>query len=1196
MFRQIAGFEFRYHVRSPLFWVTALIFALLTFGSIASDSVRIGGIAGNVKKNSPFAVAVTLQTMAIFAVFIMAAFVSNVVVRDDETGFGQIVHSTRVSRFDYLFGRFTGAFAAGCAAFISVPLGLLLGSVMPWLDPETLGPFRPGDYLYAYFAVALPTLVVMAAFCFALATITRSMFGTYIGLVAMLMTYFVSVAFLSRPEFERIVALIDPFGGGAYGYATKYWTAAERNTRLPEIAGLILWNRVIWFSVGFVFLTAAWLLYRPERKGVSRFRKRAVEPATQHAPAPGTSRPLAKPRHDAATARTQLLALARFDMKAVFRSPAFFVLLGIGFINSIGGLWFANQDLYGNAFYPVTRLMIQTLNGAFTLIPLIVAIYYAGELVWRGREQRIQELVDATPAPEWTFVLPKVLAITLVLLATVAAGIAAAIAVQMFRGYTRFELANYFIWYVLPWTIDVTQLAVLALFIQVLVPHKFVGWLVMLVVIVSQIVLARLGYEHNLYQYAAGPDVPLSDMNGQGHFAADRAWFRAYWTAAAVILVALTNALWRRGDAGSLRVRLRALPRRLAGRASWVTVAATTMLVAVGGYIFYNTNVLNEYRTQLDDEERAAALEKALLGFEAAPQPRIVDVELNVEIFPRQLRVATTGRYTIENREPAALREIHVRWARDTDLQRLDLPGARLRQEFEGFNYRIYDLEPPLAAGARADMRFATVREQRGFRNARNQVDIIGNGTFLNNMLIAPFLGMGREELLLDRAKRRKYGLPPEHRLPKLEDEAARATHYLRRDTDWTTADITVSTNADQLAIAPGYQVSEQVANGRRVVRYRTDAPIMHFFSIQSAAYAVKRDSWNDVDLAVYYHPSHAYNVDRMIAGMKRSLDYFTANFSPFQFKQLRILEFPAYRTFAQSFATTIPYSESIGFIASADDPEKIDLVTYVTAHEVGHQWWGHQVMGGELQGMTVLVETLAQYSALMVMEHLYGPDQIRKFLRFELDRYLRSRGGELIEELPLQRVENQPYIHYQKGSLVMYLLKDIVGEDAINRALRGLIGEFAFKGAPYATSRDLLRYLRAEAGSEHQQLITDLFENITLYDVKVTGARKQARADGQWDVALEIDARKLYADGEGRENEAALEEPFDVGIFTAEPGKKDFTPAAVLLFERKPIRSGRQTLNLVTAREPTFAGVDPYNKRVDRNSEDNVRAIDQAR
>ena len=107
---------------------------------------------------------------------------------------------------------------------------------------------------------------------------------------------------------------------------------------------------------------------------------------------------------------------------------------------------------------------------------------------------------------------------------------------------------------------------------------------------------------------------------------------------------------------------------------------------------------------------------------------------------------------------------------------------------------------------------------------------------------------MGRDGLLQDRAKRRKYGLPPELRLPKLEDEGARANHYLRHDSDWVTADITVSTDADQLAIAPGYQVSETHRDGRRIVRYRTDAPIMHFFSIQSAAYAVKRDRWNDVE------------------------------------------------------------------------------------------------------------------------------------------------------------------------------------------------------------------------------------------------------------------------------------------------------------------------------------------------------------
>jgi aminopeptidase N len=323
---------------------------------------------------------------------------------------------------------------------------------------------------------------------------------------------------------------------------------------------------------------------------------------------------------------------------------------------------------------------------------------------------------------------------------------------------------------------------------------------------------------------------------------------------------------------------------------------------------------------------------------------------------------------------------------------------------------------------------------------------------------------------------------------------------------------------------------------------------------------------------------------------MKASLDYFTTHFSPFQFRQVRILEFPSYARFAQSFANTIPYAEGIGFIADYRDPDKIDMVTYVTAHEVGHQWWGHQVISADQQGGTFIVESLAQYSALMVMEQMYGPEQIRKFLKYELDRYLRQRGGEVLEELPLARVENQPYIHYQKGGLALYLLKDQIGADKVNEALRGLLAEFAFKGAPYANSTDLIRRFREVAGPEHQQLITDLFEKITLYDVKVTDVKTQRRADGRWDVTLEVDARKLYADGKGKESEAPLAQTFDVGFFKVEPGQKGYDKSSVIAVDRMPVRSGKQTLRLVSPQEPKFVGVDPFNKWIDRNSDDNIK------
>ena len=303
-------------------------------------------------------------------------------------------------------------------------------------------------------------------------------------------------------------------------------------------------------------------------------------------------------------------------------------------------------------------------------------------------------------------------------------------------------------------------------------------------------------------------------------------------------------------------------------------------------------------------------------------------------------------------------------------------------------------------------------------------------------------------------------------------------------------------------------------------------------------------------------------------------------------------MEFPDYGSYAQSFPNTFAWSEGLGFIADLRDPTKIDYVTYVAAHEFGHQWWAHQIVGSNQQGMTALSETLAQYSALMVMEKKYGRDQIRRFLKFELDRYLRARGTERLEEMPLFRVENQQYIHYQKGGLVMYLLRDQLGEDAVNRALRRLLAQYAFQGAPYPRSLDLVAALRAEAPADKQALITDLMERITLYDVKTTGATAVRRADGRWDVTVTVDARKLYADGQGKETNSPLNESFDVGLFSAEPGKGRFDQGDVILLERRQVRTGVQTLRFVTARKPLFAGVDPYNKWIDRNSDDNVRAV----
>ena len=1193
MFGQIARFELRYQLRNPVFWTVAILFFLLTFGSMTIDQIKIGGGA-NVHKNAPVAIAQIHQILSIFFMFVTTAFVANVIVRDDESGFGPMVRSTRVSKTDYLLARFLGAFGAAALAFAAVPLAIWLGSLMPWVDAETLGPNRLGDYAYAYFLLALPNVFLTSAIFFAVATMTRSMMYSYLGVVVFLVLYLsVNAVLRAKPDWRPVGSYFELFGLGAFGTTTRYWTISESNGGMPVFAGVLLWNRVIAIAVGLVAICIAWARFSFSERGVSKRRlrkqQRAAQKLAETSPVIASVLPSARP--DAAR-WTRLLSRCRFEMALVFRSPAFLVLLLVGIFNSLGGLLFANE-MFGAPIRQLTFAVIGTLQGSFTIIPLIIAIYYSGELVWRDRERGMHEIVDATSLPNWAYLIPKVLAITGVLFATTIASVVTACIVQLVRGQTDLALDQYLAWYVLPTTVDALILAILAVFVQALSPNKYVGWAIMVVYLVGTITLTNMGFEHPLYQYGSTGNVQLSDMNGDQVGGGRAWWLRLYWGAAALALCVFAHLLWRRGTETRLKTRLTQVPQRLIGTPGVVLAASLVAMIATGAYLYHDMDVLNTYRTAQDGERRLADYEKKYLKYETLKQPSITDMRIAVALYPDQRRMAANGSYTFVNDTGAPLSDLHVRLMDDhTRLGTVTIPGARAVMTDADLQYRIYRFATPLAPGARGTMAFTVTRWQRGMVANNDDTRLVGNGTFLNNGEFAPRFGMERDGMLQDRAKRRKYGLTPELRPAKLEDRSAQARNVLG-NAPWVRSDITVSTIAGQVPVAPGRKVSDRIVGGRRIARYVSGAPILAFFSVQSADYATASRTADGVMLSVYYDRKHAYNVTRMLDGMQRSLAYYRANFGPYQFDYARILEFPGYASFAQAFAGTIPYSERIGFIADTRDPDKIDYVSYVTAHELGHQYWGHQVIPADMQGASMLVETMAQYSALMVMKHQYGDDKIRRFLKYELDSYLRSRGGEVVEEVPLDRVENQGYIHYRKGSLVVYLLQDRLGEARVNAMLRGLIDRYRFKGRPYPRSLDLVAgYLSLARTPQERQLVLDLLDRITIYDLKAKTAVTRKLPDGTYETVLTVDAAKYYANGAGVERAAPLSDTIDIGLFDARPGLGSFATKDVILKERRPIVSGTQTIRVVTKRKPAFAGIDPYNMYVDRNGDDNVVGV----
>lgn len=1191
----IARFEIRYQLRNPVFWVAIAIFFLLGFGITASENVSLG-TPGAVHENAPYAIAIATAILTLFYLFIVTAFVANAIVRDDSSGFAPIVRATRVSKRDIVLGRFQGGLVIAWLGYLAVPLGMGIGASMPWVDPETVGPQRLSYYAWSFAIFALPNIFLTSAVLFALATSLRSMMASYIGAVLIVMGYLVTTSIVGQKlEYRDVFARFEPLGNGALREATRYWTQADLNGRLIDFSGAILFNRALAVALGFAFLALTLWSFSmseraPSKRKLRKLAKREAKEAKVAAIAPTVGGDAVIARDFRPNRWEQFMTRLRVEMRQVLTSPGTIVLALFGVGQSAAALWLG-QSTYGTSNYPTVSETIGTVRGGFSAVLLMVAVFYGGELVWRERDRKLNEILDSTPVESWLMTAPKILAVFAVLVILNLAAMATGLVYQLTHSARELGIGAYILWFILPSAFDALLIAVLAVFVQVVSPNKYVGWGILFIWFVGTIFLSNMGYSNPLYTYDGTPGVPLSDFVGVGSFWKGATILQLYWGLFAFILAVLAHLMWPRGTDLAVGSRVRRARRHLAGTPALLVGVAALGMAATGAYAYYNIKVLNRYVTSDDAEKQLAGYERKYLKYENLPRPTLTKVTLDVNLYPKKRLLTADGRYDLTNETNAPISEVHVReGSQDVEFQKLELAGARLVSDDKTYGYRIYRFDRPLAPGASTTLTFQSRLWRRGFPAFNPSTDVIENGTFVNNMAFAPVIGMDRQGLLSDRAKRRRQGLVPELRTAKLEDLKATRRNYV--GADWVMSDIRLTTDADQTPIAPGNRVSDTSANGRRSAHFVSTAPILNFFSIQSSDYRVASVDHNGIKLSVFYHPGHDWNVGKMLRAMGTALDYYRAHFGPYQFNYARIIEFPGYASFAQAFAGTMPYSESIGFNANTNDPEKIDFTTYVVAHEMAHQYWAHQVIGADMQGGTLTSETLAQYSALMVMKKLYGPDKIRRFLKYELDFYLSNRKGEVVEELPLERVENQQYVHYRKGSLAMYLLQERLGEDAVDLALSRFLDKFRFKGAPYLRSVDLVAEFRKVARTpEQQQLITDLFERITLYDLKMTDATTKKDATG-WTTVLTVSAQKLYANGKGTETPTKLDEPIEVGLFTDRPGLAAFSSKDVLFMGQERLHNGSQRITLHSKTRPAFAGVDPYNYYVDRNSDDNVGAV----
>ena len=1204
MFWPIFAFELRYQLRRPSTYLYFTILFLLAFAFISSDVVELGGGVGRVMKNAPFTISQTMLILTAIGQVITSALVGTAVLRDYTMKSHELLFSTSISKIGYLGGRFAGALVVMTLVYTAIPLGTVVGTFMPWVDHEKLAAFQAWHYMSPFFVLLLPNLVFICALFFTAGVLTRNQLAIYTLGIFLLVLDTVAGELRKNLDSFRVTALTDVLGLSTFEVMTRYWTVIEKNSLTVPLASYMLLNRAMLCGLTVALLAASYAGFRFDAMPRALWKRRRVadrDAATVASPL--IAIPVTHNRFDAASRRRELASLIRFTFTTTVKDIPFLTITVIGMVNVFMSSWYADS-FYDSKLYPVTYSMAETIAGAFGVFFVILITVYSGELVWRERTIKADQIVDALPVPSAYAIAGRLLGFVGALAMLLAACAMAAMFVQLLKGYTNFELPLYLRFLYLTELPSLVELTLLAFFVHTMINNKYVGHLVMLVLFVGLPVLVNLGVEHRLVQFGRTPGFTYSDMNGFGNYIARISWYTGYWTAFGLLLAVVATVFWVRGTESTMRFRLATATGRLTRRVviSGATFAALTVLL--GGAVYYNSDTLNRYDTKPERRKERARYERTFKKYATLVQPRITDVVTRVDLRPEQLSFTLGGTYTIVNTRQRAIDTLYVsllplrQYAPNIGLDSMHFSrGAKLLPASDSAaGVFLYRLESPLAAGDTIRLGFGLHYATRGFANGGMNNDIAGNGTFVNSSYM-PSLGYDESAEMSDDDERKKEKLPPRNRMHAIADTAAYMNNEFVNDADWVSFDAVVSTAADQIALAPGYLQREWTEGGRHMFHYKSEAKINKFFSFLSARYAVKRSTWPGangaapVAIEIYYQPGHEYNLDRMTLSVKKSLDYYTTNFTPYQFRQVRILEFPRYNTFAQSFPNTIPYSEGIGFITKVGtEDEDIDMPFFVTAHEVAHQWWGPQVVGANVQGSAIMVESLAEYSALMVMQKEYGPASTQKFLRYELDRYLRGRGSERKREQPLMLTEQQAYIHYNKGALVFFALQDYIGEAKMNAALATFLKAHQYPTAPYPTSLDVIRELRRATPDSLQSVITDLFETITLFDNKADSATSRKRADGKYDVRIYTSARKLRADSLGAEHDIPIADWIDIGVF-AEPekGKKLGKP---LYLHKQRVTQAHTTFDFVVDALPKRAGIDPYNKLIDREPKDNLKDV----
>lgn len=1165
MLINLLRFEFRYHSRQLTFFTSLILFSGLGF---LMSKGNFGGT--DLNRNAPYVINYIVCLLSLLSIFVSTIFCANVVLRDEQYGMESLVLSSSIKRWQWFTVRLCG---------LVMTVFLVLAMAMPgcWMgwslaNPDQLGAFSILHYAWPLLIFGLPDIFFCCSLVFCAAVLGKNARSVYTAGVLLFVLYFTGSVLGNSPlmagsvlkteEYAVFPSLMDPFGIMSFFTETRNWTVARRNEELFPLSGIFLLNRLIWLLLSFGLLLMSYYFSRFRVRSFSKKRKVEKE-KTEIIQTP--LRPVVVKPYGASYRQRVFAAQLRLETGALFRHlPFLFLLLLWIFLFAIDLKEEALEGPYGIRYYAVTGFIVEKLRSINPALFLLV--FYGAEILHRERTVRVNGLVFSTPAPGWIIWLAKASSLLLLVVLLVTVNIATGIAIQLYSGTVPVLSEYAWLYYLSAW--PMILFALLILFIQAMIKHKFPGMMLGLVVCGVFVFSNMLGIHNMLLRYATLPDLRYSALNGFGHYTEAVNWYMLYWTLLAVLLAWLSANRWQRLIAGMEKV---ASLNRVAKAALVTCVIA---FLCTGLYIYSRSTTINGGRN-------SSSMNKWKYGYEITygkqrglEQPVIIAVSTKVDLYPDAKRYHVTGTYQLRNLTGSPIRKIWLGVHPDAGSISFELPGSRQVLTDELFKQYMFSLNTPLEPGAATSISFSMEVDRGSFKPYNSEHSVVENGTYVELEKYIPFLGYNPGLEIEDPVQRAEKKLPPQHIV-----QGTDSNYYF---VDYETI---VSTSEDQRVVTVGKLLRDWKSGNRHYFHYRSERKIPFMFALSSARYAIREENWNGTKFSIFYQPGQEQNLAVMMQAMKDAVDYGKANFCNYPSASLSLAVIPHYPGAATAYPDVMFSAEKINFLSDFTDTSRFNTVYMVTAHETAHQWWADILSPRPVPGSALLTESLAKYTELVVAEKKFGPDKLRDYLRQDHQLYfsLRTRGSE--QELPMLK-SDQSFVYYQKGGLSLYAIKEAISEAHVSNALQRMLQKYG-PGRYRAMPGALLVELCEGATASQQQFIKDRLQKVLLYDAALRLLSCRQLANGSWELEMKLSLLK-WDHTHGKPAKILPDEQLEIAIFN----QSSTAGSAPVVSKRIPVSREESVVKLQLQHKPVAALLDPRFCLPDDNRNDNELRI----